>query len=182
MKMPNITTGGKGKRTWQIPLYAEGLFLCFILTGLSTFNNLAERVGPAANILSKVFETDPVITYMLSTLSIEKRLAYLPSYFNSLLTAAALNNAIFDEAENWSSCAVWMLPGYRVDNPWTLLSSGLLGLCWNIGITGCSVSQAVYFSAISHGEAKQEYESRYGKGSLSLLLTSCSRRFLLGLF
>ena len=72
-------------------------------------------------------------------MSAEKRLAYLPSYLGKILTAAALNNAVFDEIDDWSSCAVWILPGYRVDNPLTLLSSGFLGLLWNIGITGCLV-------------------------------------------
>ena len=76
---------------------------------------------------------------MLCSMNPKKRLAYLPRYFSALLTAAALNQAIFDEADDWSSCAVWMLPGRRVDNPWTLLPAGFLPLLWDIGLARVSV-------------------------------------------
>ena len=69
----------------------------------------------------------------------EERLAYLPDYFDVLLTAGAMNHATFEEIDNWGSCAVMMPPGYRVDNPFTLLQSGFLSVLWNCGFGGCSV-------------------------------------------
>jgi hypothetical protein len=73
---------------------------------------------------------------MLSTLSEEEKIAYLPKYFDSLLTAAALNHGIFDEIGDWQSCAVLMPPEVRVDNPMTWLPSGLIPLLWKIGMKG----------------------------------------------
>ena len=69
----------------------------------------------------------------------EQRLAYLPAYFDVLLTAAAMNHATFEEIDNWASCGVMMPPGYRVDNPFTLLQSGFISVLWQCGIGGCSV-------------------------------------------
>ena len=74
---------------------------------------------------------------MLSSLSDADRLAYLPTYIHSLLRAAMLNDAVFQEANDWSCCAIWMLPGKRVDNPFTMLQAGLFGVLWNIGLGGC---------------------------------------------
>lgn len=67
------------------------------------------------------------------------RLAYLPTYFRTLLKAAALNDATFDEIDNWKCCSVIMPPGKRVDNTWTLLPAGFLGTLWNLGVSGCQV-------------------------------------------
>jgi hypothetical protein len=67
--------------------------------------------------LSKAFEKDPTITYLLSSLTPSKRLAYLPQYFHVILSAAASNNGIFDEIDNWKSCGVLMPPGKDVANP-----------------------------------------------------------------
>jgi hypothetical protein len=74
----------------------------------------------------------------------EARLAYLPKYFDALLTAAAMNNATFDEVDGWKACGVFMPPGCRVDNPWTILQAGFIPMLWNIGVGGCRVSQAVF--------------------------------------
>ena len=79
-------------------------------------------------------------------MSTEKRLAYLPKYFDALLTAAALNKATFEEVDDWSSCSVMMMPGYRVDNPWTFLPSGIIPMLWNIGVKGCAVGWAFFCS------------------------------------
>lgn len=48
---------------------------------------------------------------MMSSLSEEARLSYFPSYMHSLLKAASLNDAVFEEANDWSCAAVWMKPG-----------------------------------------------------------------------
>jgi hypothetical protein len=98
-----------------------------------------ERIPAAVALLSKAFETDPVITYFLSSLNLDQRLAYIAAYFRSLLTAAGLNGASFDEVGDWSCCAVWVPPGRHVDNPLTLFQSGLLGMLWKLGLGGCWV-------------------------------------------
>ena len=87
----------------------------------------------ATELLAKVFTTDPVLRFMLSGLSDEARLAYLPEYMHSILKAAALNDASFVEANDFSCCAVWMPPGKRVDNPFTILQAGLIGVMWRGG-------------------------------------------------
>jgi hypothetical protein len=96
-------------------------------------------VKEAAQLLSKAFEEDPVITYMLSSMDKQDRLAYLPKYFNALLTAAAMNGGRFDEADGWKACGVLIPPGHRVDNPWTFLPAGFLSMLWKVGISGCRV-------------------------------------------
>ena len=106
---------------------------------MSTDFRTLEWLSNAVNLLSKAFENDPVITYMLGSMRPEKRVAYLPKYFDALLTAAALNKATFEEVDDWSSCSVMMPPGHRVDNPLTMLPSGIIPLLWNVGIKGCSV-------------------------------------------
>jgi len=95
-------------------------------------------VQAATEHLSKLFEDDPCITYVLCSMTREQRLAYLPAYFDVLLTAAAMNNATFEEINDWGSCAVMMPPGSRVDNPFTILQSGFISVLWNIGVGGCS--------------------------------------------
>jgi hypothetical protein len=70
-------------------------------------------------------------------MSEEQRLVYLPKYVSALLTAAALNHASFHEVGDWHSCGALMLPGYKIDNPFTLLPVGFLSVLWTIGIRGC---------------------------------------------
>lgn len=87
-------------------------------------------------LLARVFATDPAITYMLSDLTPAKRAAYLPRYMHTLLRASMLNAGVFVEAADWSCGAVWMLPGKRVDNEFTIIQAGFLGLLWNLGLAG----------------------------------------------
>lgn len=80
---------------------------------------------------------------MLCSMNPEARLAYLPKYFDALLTAAAMNQASFDEIDDWKACGVLMPPGCRVDNPFTIIQAGFIPMLWNIGIRGCQVCFAV---------------------------------------
>lgn len=96
-----------------------------------------ERTQQAAELLSVAFSTDPVITYLLNMLPASKQLSYRRSLFDTLLTAGGLNGATFNEADGWQSCAVLMHPGQRVDNPFTLVQSGLFSVLWNLGVKGC---------------------------------------------
>lgn len=124
-----------------------------------------ERTKKAARVLAKEFEDDPVIRYMLCAFeSEEKRVEYLPNYFDKLIKAAALNHAKFDEANDWSACAVWMPPKCRVDNTLTLLPAGFISLLWNCGIQGCSVCfvpLSPYSVSFSCTAAGRWYSSMY---------------------
>ena len=88
---------------------------------------------------------------MLNNMTPAARLAYRPTYFTSLLTAASLNKAYISytpatpstpsapaasgtPTHPWRSCAVIMPPGTDVGNPFTLLQSGLLGVVWTLGL------------------------------------------------
>jgi len=103
-----------------------------------------DRLKLAVSTLTPLFVDDPILTYLLFTLSDSKRKTYLQAFMTSLLKAAALNGATFLEANNWDSCAVLVHPGRRVDNPYTLLQAGLIPAMCNIGISGIKV-RALWF-------------------------------------
>ena len=84
---------------------------------------------------------------MLSDLSDPDRLKYLSDYIHVLLKASALNDGAFQEANDWSCCAVWMPPGKRIDNPWTVLPAGLIGVLMKLGISGCKVCRLAKLEA-----------------------------------
>ena len=98
-----------------------------------------ERLKLAVSTLTPLFVDDPVLTYLLFTLSDSKRKTYLQEFMTSLLKAAALNGGRFLEANDWASCAVLVHPGHRVDNPFTLLQAGLIPTMCNIGLSGIKV-------------------------------------------
>ncbi|CDM26315.1 Acyl-CoA N-acyltransferase [Penicillium roqueforti FM164] len=89
-----------------------------------------------AALNGRVFDTDPVITYMLLDMSQQKRLAYLPTYWTALIKSALLNRAVITEADGWKAASVMIPPGGYVDNAWTLLCAGFLGVLWKIGLPG----------------------------------------------
>ncbi|KAG0646937.1 hypothetical protein D0Z07_6470 [Hyphodiscus hymeniophilus] len=80
------------------------------MSTVSTTSGGKERIAEASKLLASVFLEDPVITYMLSSMTPEARVAYFPKYFDCLLTAAGLNGAIFHEADDWKFCGVLMPP------------------------------------------------------------------------
>ena len=93
----------------------------------------------ASYLIARCFTEDPVLRFLMSSLSDEARLSYLPAYIYSLVKAAVLNDAMIQEANDWSCCAVWLPPGKRVDNPFTLLQAGLIGCLTKLGIGGLKV-------------------------------------------
>ncbi len=103
-----------------------------------------EYLPKATEVIARNFTEDPALRYMLCDLPEDERLAYLPAYMHCLLKASALNDAVFQEANDWSCAAVCMLPGKRVDNLWTVLPAGLLGALWKLGINGLKVSAVVH--------------------------------------
>ena len=97
----------------------------------------AERVAQAADLYQQAFRDDPVIAY-ITGLDTQQRYAYLYEYFTRLNTAAALNAATFEEADDWASASVYLPPGKRIDNPWTLIPAGFFQVLWKLGIAGCN--------------------------------------------
>jgi hypothetical protein len=143
MPDPTITTGGKG--TYPSPPHKNApphkpKPLLLPKTNLPHPPPPTDRLPQATTLLSLAFATDPVITYLLHSMSATARAAYLPSYFSALLKAASLNGARFDEAGEWGSCGVLVPPGKRVDNFWTLVPAGFVGMLGRIGVGGCWVS------------------------------------------
>lgn len=97
----------------------------------------AEFIDQTATLYASAFANDPVQTYILNALPAPRRKIYLHEYFTRLLTAAALNAAIFSSTDEGSAYAVVIPPGYQVDNPWTMLRAGILSVLWNLGAKGC---------------------------------------------
>lgn len=117
-----VTSGGKGNST--------------ISHSRDEGSLSPEYLRPAADLLGEAFKDDPVIRWMTSSMPDSTRVAYLPTYWYTLLNQALLNDAVLQGANDWSCCAVWMLPGKQVDNPLTISPMGLTALLWNIGLGG----------------------------------------------
>ncbi|KFZ18067.1 hypothetical protein V501_01364, partial [Pseudogymnoascus sp. VKM F-4519 (FW-2642)] len=123
----------------------------------------SQLIHPAVTLLAPIFETDPLITYFLNGLTREERNAYLPKYFTILLTAAGMNKGSFyhtDELDSnspasvspspsgpregekvagshpWRSTIVLLPPGSSIDNPLTMLPSGLPSVLLKLGLRG----------------------------------------------
>lgn len=101
---------------------------------------------PVAALNGRVFDTDPVIAYMLLGMSQQQRLAYLPTYWTTLIRSALLNDAVITEADSWKSASVLIPPGGYIDNVWTLLWAGFLGVLWKMGLAGIKVYETPTFS------------------------------------
>ncbi|KAJ5142571.1 Acyl-CoA N-acyltransferase [Penicillium bovifimosum] len=95
-----------------------------------------KRLNAVAQLNGRVFDTDPVIAYMLLELSAQERRAYLPAYWTTLVKSALLNQAVITEADGWKAASVILPPGRSVDNIFTLLRAGFLGILWRIGFPG----------------------------------------------
>lgn len=104
-----------------------------------------DRVPNAVKVLGQAFEDDPGVRYMLNNLSAEKRLAYLPSFFDVLFKLAGRNHATFEEVDDWSCCALFVPPGYSVDDLFTLPPWGMVGMVNTLGIRGMMVSGYISF-------------------------------------
>lgn len=102
-------------------------------------NTSIDYLRPIAELNGRVFSADPVISYMLLELSQEEKLAYLPTYWGTLIKSALLNDALITEADDWKAASVLIPPGRDLDNAWNLLCAGFLGVLWRIGIPGFKV-------------------------------------------
>ncbi|KAK5800794.1 hypothetical protein VI817_003006 [Penicillium citrinum] len=95
-----------------------------------------EYLNKVASLNGRVFDTDPVVTYMLLDMSQEERLTYLPTYWSTLVRSALMNDALITEADGWKAASVIIPPGKAIDNVWTLLYAGFLCVLWRIGLSG----------------------------------------------
>lgn len=80
---------------------------------------------------------------MLMDMSREERLEYLPTYWYKLAKSALMNDAVITEADGWKAASIVLPPGKTIENVWTLLHAGLLGVLWKIGFSGLRVCFAV---------------------------------------
>ncbi|KAJ5590342.1 hypothetical protein N7450_004314 [Penicillium hetheringtonii] len=65
-----------------------------------------EYLNKVASLNGRVFDTDPVVTYMLLDMSQEERLTYLPTYWSTLVRSALMNDALITEADGWKAASV----------------------------------------------------------------------------
>jgi hypothetical protein len=97
-----------------------------------------EFVPQTATLFTSAFPHDPVIIYVLSSLSPSARQAYLPTYFKSLPIQLALNNVNFTETNGFQACTVILRPGEKADNVWKMLIVGLVAWMERfLGSYGC---------------------------------------------
>lgn len=105
-----------------------------------------ERLASATALHGETFKTDPAINFMLHDWARDARIAYIPEYLHTLLGAAALNGAIFDESwmteppndsTSAPACsAVWLPPGHKIDNWRTYTSLGMWQMLRKVGVSG----------------------------------------------
>lgn len=134
-----------------------------------------ERLVPAVALHGETFKTDPAITFLLHDFTRDARIAYIPEYIGTLLSAAAKNGAIFDEA--WISevpddsstppacSAVWLPPGRKIDNWRTYVSPGMWQMFRKVGVSGIMRALGEFQSCAN--KAKKKALSRAdGSGQL----------------
>ncbi|KAK4499874.1 hypothetical protein PRZ48_008060 [Zasmidium cellare] len=103
---------------------------------IATAAHGSEYKDEAANRLAIIFRDDPVITYMLSSLSPPARAAYITQYFHTLTKAAVLSGGIFQQAADWSCIAIWLPPNCRIDGTSTVLRAGFIPCILKLGLGG----------------------------------------------
>ncbi|KAJ5212392.1 uncharacterized protein N7498_004038 [Penicillium cinerascens] len=95
-----------------------------------------DKLDPVARLNGRVFDSDPIIAYMLLNMTRKQRLEYLPSYWSKLAKSALMNNALITEADGWKAASIVIPPGRYIDNVWTLVYSGFICVLWKIGFSG----------------------------------------------
>ena len=140
-------------RTHTIRIASPAAIKSFLISqakqDLQTYNS-TDYIPRAIPLMAEAFATDPIITYLLHHMTQAQLSAYLPKYFDGLLTAAALNKGIFAEADDFKSCTILMPPGCHVDNPWTLIPAGFVGMVWDVGFAATYVGLRIAISFSSN--------------------------------
>ncbi|KAI0532620.1 hypothetical protein GGR58DRAFT_517568 [Xylaria digitata] len=93
-----------------------------------------DRINKVTEILAANFHQDPLYTHILHDLGETKRKAYLLKLLRGVVAACVLNGGSIIEVGDWSTCAVFMPPGRKPDNIYTLLRTGIVSMIWNLGI------------------------------------------------
>lgn len=96
------------------------------------------------------FRADPVYAWFLHTFDSSERDVMREKLFRGFFIQCALNNGVFIEAGDFSSCGVFMPPGESAENPWTFLKAGLLPALWNIGFGTFKVLSPSFPSCFGH--------------------------------
>lgn len=146
-------------------------------------NRGKSRLPAAVALHGEIFKTDPVINYLLHDLSTEARRNYIPDWMGTLLNAASLNGAVFDEAwvsqpPNDSSTppfcsAVWMPPGRKVESLRTYVSPGMFRMLRKAGLSGIRRMLGDFQSCANKAKRK-------GLGRADGSLTPCWYLFFVG--
>ncbi|RYP71048.1 hypothetical protein DL769_004761 [Monosporascus sp. CRB-8-3] len=106
-----------------------------------------EYVERTIQVLTPTFEKDPVYTWLLHHLPKPERQSVLPKLFRAFFTQGSLNNGVFVEVDNFGCCGLFMPPGARIENPWTLLQAGLISALFTIGLRSFKRGLLEYSSA-----------------------------------
>ncbi|KAI0169632.1 hypothetical protein GGR52DRAFT_550813 [Hypoxylon sp. FL1284] len=93
-----------------------------------------EYVGKTHEVLTAAFMGDPVFRWLLHDHPANRHEAKLSKLFSVLFTQAAANSAVFAEVAGFGCCSVLMPPSRTVNNPWTMLPSGLISATWTLGL------------------------------------------------
>ncbi|KXX74865.1 putative increased recombination centers protein 11 [Madurella mycetomatis] len=131
-----------------------------------------EYLDRTAKVLTEAFVGDPVFTWLLQDYSLTEQEPVLYKFIHALLTAGALNNAMFAEIDNFGCCCVLMPPGKRVDNPWTMIPAGIIPALFSIGFGGfrySNVTHDMHAKVFTKAEQKKHWY-------LFIMGTSLSRR------
>lgn len=109
---------------------------------MTNLDFVIELIPAAVQTLASAFQTDPIVAYMLNGLTpTKKRLAYIPELFKGFLTSSCLNGGWIIQTPKSEdglpgACALVLPPGGDPANPWTMIQSGVLGVVWNLGLSG----------------------------------------------
>ncbi|PHH73345.1 hypothetical protein CDD80_3888 [Ophiocordyceps camponoti-rufipedis] len=79
------------------------------------------------------FKDNPVFTWLLQNVPLPKHPSVLPKLLRPFFHQALLNGGTFVQANDFSSCGLFLPPGARMENPWTMLQAGLIKGLWDVG-------------------------------------------------
>lgn len=103
---------------------------------LSDINNLTRinktQIKPAADVLSRAFQNDPLFTYFLPN-EVERE-NKLPHLFEFIIRYTIKYGEVFAPSPDLEGIALW-LPSEKADmSPWGMLRSGVLSMPFKMGM------------------------------------------------
>ncbi|KAF2209914.1 hypothetical protein CERZMDRAFT_99972 [Cercospora zeae-maydis SCOH1-5] len=112
-----------------------------------------------APLFAKIFRNDPTIRYMLSSLPVSQRQAYMEEWFQTILKAAAISDAVFQEADDWSCMAVWLKPGTKVVTLRAIVDPAFIRTVFKLGLGGLK-RMLFEFSSKTEAVKKRQLKKR----------------------